>query len=99
MIESKTDKTLDKMIDLGIMTSGDEGIRFSPDWQKLIYNSIQISAKKWHDAGRKGDLKTFDEIEKLIMKKFPKLDPLLEVEIAYYVTAISKDLLQKGIKK
>jgi len=86
------------MINLGIMTRNDKGIRFAPDWQKLVYKSLQVSAKKWHDAGRKGNLQTFDEIEKIVTKKFPKLDPLLEVEISYYITAISKNLLLK-VKK
>lgn len=93
------DKTLDKMIDLGIMTRDDKGIRFSPLWQKLVFKSIGVSAKKWHDAGRKGDLKTFDEIEKLVTTKFPKLDPLQEIEISYYITEISKDFLVKEVKK
>lgn len=98
MSELKQDKTLDKMIDLGILTRNEDGIRFSLDWQKLIYKSVQTSAKKWHDDGRSGGLQIFDDIEKLVMKKFPKIDPLLEVEISYYITAISKELLLRKEK-
>lgn len=99
MNEFRPDKTFDKMVDLGLLIRSNKGIRFSPDWQKLIYKSIQTSAKKWHDTGRNGGINIFDEIEKLVAKKLPKLDPLLEVEISYYITEISKDLFLKWEKK
>ena len=99
MSKTATSKVWDVMHDLGIVEAVEKGERLTQEWEKKTWDSIQKSAKKWHDAGREGSLDIFTGIEELINTEFPKLDPLVEIEVAYYITAIAKEILVKKSKE
>ena len=99
MSKTGTSKVWQRMHELGITEQVGKGERLTEKWQKKVWVSLQKSAKKWHNEGRKGNLDIFTGIEQLINKEFPKLDPLVEIEIATYVTGIAKEVLVKKSKE
>lgn len=88
-----------KCIELGMLQKCDNGYSITEPWQKKIYNELQSEALNWHKNGRKGNLNIYNPIERSIKKEFPDLDPLVEIELAYYLSSIAKISLNQFADK
>lgn len=88
-----------KCVELGILDNVKQGVALTPKYQKLIWNEFKKDLKIWHKEGRKDNIGLFNATERVIQKQFPKLDPLLEIEIEYYVSEIARLSLESHLTK